>query len=579
LGDDNSSYWRFTAEQRFERARRQAFIEGVMAQLGGRPAELLPFEEVKEKLGLKPSSERGLHDIPLDRIVGSVGRYREFTRSFLPRDGAVRERWKRIYAAAHGLRGLPPIEVYQVGDVYFIKDGNHRVSVARETGAKTIQAYVTKFVSPVPLTVDTDLDDLILKAEAARFLQHTQLDELRPEAQIEVTSPGYYEKLEEHIAVHGYFLGLDQQRDISWEEAVTHWYDDVYMPMVRIIREYDILKDFPRRTETDLYLWIMDHRHYLAQELDQEIDLAEAAKHFTEKYSRRLERVVERAQQTLTDVLTPDQLESGPPPGQWREQRVQPRGADQLFADILVPIDGSASSWCAVEQAIAIALREKGKLYGLYVARSEADKIRATLIHHDLAQHCDNKGVPWKFVEEVGDPARVICDRARWVDLIVLSGQGEHSDWPGRLLRSTLQTVSRRTSRPVLIVGKECSPLSKALLAYDASPTSEEALLVAARLGKKWGIQVAVVTVQESHRATTVTLNRAMTYLNEHGVKAEGFFKTGSVAEAILHMAKECGSDLLIMGGSGYSPFVELFLRSTVDRVLRQATCPVLICR
>jgi nucleotide-binding universal stress UspA family protein len=579
MGDGDSTGWIVAAEHGFDRARRRAFFESVMGQLRGRPTSLLPFEEVKAKLGLLPSSDRGLHEIPLGQIVGSVGRYREFSRSFLPRDDTIRERWKRIYAAAQGMRGLPPIEVYQVGEVYFIKDGNHRVSVARQMGAESIQAYVAEFVSPVPLAVDTDLDDLILKAEEARFLQHTRLDELRPDAHIEVTSPGYYDKLEEHIAVHGYFRGLDERRDVSWEEAVTHWYEEVYLPMVRIIREHNTLDDFPGRTETDLYLWIMEHRHYLAQELGQEIDLAEAARHFAEQYSPRLERVVERAQQTVGDALTPDQLEARPRPGKWREESVLPRATEQLFADILVPIDGSSSAWCALDQALTIARHEQGNLYGLHVGAADADQEQVDSLHHQFVQRCEAAGVACRFITEVGEAAHAVCDRARWVDLVVLNRPGGAATRPERLMESTFETVSRRTSRPVLAVGEECLPLSNALLAYDASPTSEEALFVAAHLGKKWGIPLAVITVEESRRTSPEILDRAMAYLNECGVKAEGLFKTGPVAEAILSAARELGSDLLIMGGTGYSPFVELFLRSTIDHVLREATCPVLICR
>jgi nucleotide-binding universal stress UspA family protein len=424
-----------------------------------------------------------------------------------------------------------------------------------------------------------DLDDLILKAEEARFLQHTRLDELRPEAQIQATSPGYYQKLEDHIAVHGYFLGLDEQRDVSWEEAVTDWYDDVYRPLLRVIREHNILKDFPKRTEPDLYLWIMEHRHYLAQELGQEIDLAEAARHFAEEYSPRLERVVERAQQTLTDALTPDQLESGPPPGQWREERIEPRGKEQLFADILVPIDGSPTAWCAVEQALIIAHRENARLYGLYVATPDADQEQADSLRHEFAQRCQAVALPSSFTEQVGDPARAIAERARWVDLVVLKRTGGQDGWPARLLGSTFQRVIRRTRCPVLAVGEECSLLNKPLLAYDASPTSEEALFVAAHLGKKWGMPLAVVTVKESHRTSPEILDRALAYLNERGINAEGWFKTGAVAETIVSTTQEYGTDVLIMGGTGYSPFMELFLRSTIDRVLREATCPVLICR
>jgi nucleotide-binding universal stress UspA family protein len=128
-------------------------------------------------------------------------------------------------------------------------------------------------------------------------------------------------------------------------------------------------------------------------------------------------------------------------------------------------------------------------------------------------------------------------------------------------------------------VGAECSLLNKPLLAYDASLTSEEALFVAAHFGKKWDMPLAVVTVKESHRTSPEILDRALAYLNERGIKAEGWFKTGAVAETIVSTTEQYGTDVLIMGGTGYSPFVELFLRSTIDRVLREATCPVLICR
>lgn len=567
------------AEQSFEHARRQAFLEGVVGQLRGRTTSLLPFDQVKEQLGLQPASDRGLREIPLDNIVGSVGRYREFTRSFLPRDDSIRERWKRIYRAAQGLQGLPPIELYQVGDVYFVKDGNHRVSVARELKAKTIEAYVREFVSPVALSTDTDLDGLILKGEKVRFLQHTQLDELRPDAQLEVTSPGYYEKLEEHIAVHGYFLGLDQQRDVSWEEAVTHWYDAVYMPMVNVIRDHGILGDFAQRTETDLYLWIMEHRHHLFKQLGQEIDLTDAARHFAEEYSPRLERVLERAQQTVTRVLTPDPLEAAPPPGQWREERVQTRGDGRLFADILVVLDGASGSWCAAEQAIHMAQRESARVYCLYLVGPEVDKQSVDSLHNDLAQLCGAAGVSFELFAETGAPVHLISERARWVDLLVLTRPGPSTGPAERLSQSTFHEVMRRTSRPVLAVGKACSPLNRALLAYDASPTAEEALFVATHMGRRWGIPLTVLTVQEAHRTSQQTLDDALQHLQQQGVTAKAVFLRGSVATSILQLAEKVDSDLLVMGGTGYSPFMRLFLRSTLDHVLRKAEFPVLICR
>ncbi len=577
--DEDTTRWMAAAENSFARARRRAFIESIVGQLGGRPTDLLPFDVVKEKLDLVSSSERGLREIPVDSIVGSVGRYREFTRSFLPRDVHSRERWKRIYAATQGMKGLPPVEVYQVGDVYFVKDGNHRVSVAREMGAETIQAYVREFVSPVPLSKETNLDDLIIKAEATHFSQHTRLDNLRPAAQIEVTSPGYYEKLEEHIAVHGYFLGLDEQRETKWGEAVTHWFDHVYSPMVNVIREHDILQDFPGRTETDLYLWIMEHRHFLAEELGQEIDLAAAANDFAQKHSPRLGRAVGRMQNTMTDRLMPEPLERGSRSGHWRRERVQPRGTAQLFADILVPLAGSASHWCAIEQALAVARRERGLVYGLCVTPSEAAQEPAAQLGEEFSRRCEAASASCKLITEVGDVKKAIAERARWVDLVVLN-RPEGVDRPvGLLSESQLHGVIRRAWSPVLAVGESCSPLRKALVAYDASPTSEEALFVAAHMARNWGIALTVVTVEEAHRTSPEVLDRAMAHLSDHGIAAEAVFEQGSVASSILLTAESHSSDLLIMGGTGHSPFVDIFVRTTVEHVLRHAACPVLICR
>jgi hypothetical protein len=130
--------------QRYESATLRAFWEEVIARLRGKPARLLSFEEVRECLRLWREMDRGLQDIPVNQIVGSVGRPNDFTGSFLPKPAVDRDRWSRIFAETVGDLGLPPIEVYQVGDEYYVRDGNHRVSVARDMGFKTIEARVTE---------------------------------------------------------------------------------------------------------------------------------------------------------------------------------------------------------------------------------------------------------------------------------------------------------------------------------------------------------------------------------------------------------------------------------------------------
>ena len=177
----------------FYSARQMAGIQEVLARLTGKSTELLSYEEVAEKLKLRIQFERGIKMIPLNAIVGSVGRYSEFTRTFLPRRNDDRERWARVKTAMEEGEGVPPIEVYKVGEVYFVIDGNHRVSIAREEGLGTIEARVIEVKTNIPLTPDIQPDDLIIKAEYAEFLEATHIMDLRPNVDLSVTIPGQCE--------------------------------------------------------------------------------------------------------------------------------------------------------------------------------------------------------------------------------------------------------------------------------------------------------------------------------------------------------------------------------------------------
>jgi hypothetical protein len=276
---------RSKADGAFSQARRRALFRRILKFFtGAQPDSLLSFDEVRAKLKVRGQHYAGLQTIPLDKIAGSVGRYREFNRAFLPTQEHIRERWKGVYEAAHSMKGFPPIDVYQIGDVYFVRDGHHRVSVLKELGATTVEATVTVLDTPIPLSADVDDLALDLKAEYAAFLQETKLDVLRPAQQIEFTLPGQYQKLYEHIAVHRYYLGLREQREIPWEEAVVRWYDEVYNPTVRVIAEEGVLAAFPERTEADLYMWIIEKRHYLGEKDDHEVTLEKAATEFSHEF-------------------------------------------------------------------------------------------------------------------------------------------------------------------------------------------------------------------------------------------------------------------------------------------------------
>jgi uncharacterized protein (TIGR00730 family) len=293
---------RAKADDAFSQARRRVFFGRILSFFTGhQPSGLLSFDQVREKLKIREQHYAGLQTIPLDRIVGSVGRYQEFNRAFLPTQDFIRERWKRVYEVAHSQEGFPAIDVYQIGDVYFVRDGHHRVSVLKELGATTIEATVIALDTPIPLPADVGQAELDLKAEYASFLFETGLDALRPEERIEFTLPGQYQKLYGHIAVHRHFAGLQEARRIPWAEAVARWYDEVYCPVADVIREERILDAFPERTEADLYLWITEHRHYLGERYGQEVPLEQAAAEFSQEFSsgpgkKQLEAEVRAAQ-------------------------------------------------------------------------------------------------------------------------------------------------------------------------------------------------------------------------------------------------------------------------------------------
>ena len=256
--DENDAIIKVEAQRDWERARQAAFFEDLLGMFSAKPGDLLAFEDVRKNLRLGQKDYLGLQEIPLRQIRGSVGRYRDFTKTFLPRIDTMRQRWQRVNAVANA-RGIEPIDVYKVGDAYFVLDGNHRVSVARSIGSKSIQAHVWDFPTPVGLSAQADLDELMIKSEYAEFLATTQLDRLRPDQKIEFTTPGRYRELTYQIALYRIALEKIDEVEIAQEEAVTAWYDMIYTLAVQIIQESGIIEQFPGRTEADLFAWIWRH--------------------------------------------------------------------------------------------------------------------------------------------------------------------------------------------------------------------------------------------------------------------------------------------------------------------------------
>ncbi|PID85562.1 MAG: universal stress protein UspA [Chloroflexi bacterium] len=574
----------------FERARRQAALQQTLARLRGEPSELLKYDEVRKKLKVTGVVEQGIQEIPLDAIVGSVGRSSDYTRDFMPTQDSDEYRWATVKAAFVSQVGVPPIEVYQIGDAYFVKDGNHRVSVARQLGNEAIEAYVTEVRTRVPLSADDDPKEIILKERYANFLEMTDIDNLRPGADLKMTWPGYYYLLLEEIDVHRYFMGIEQQREIPYAEAVGSWYDNVFLPVLSLLYERGLFHQFPGRTEADLYALLADYRRELGEQLGWQMDAETAVSKLSEDKGESTGSVITRVSDRLADVVIPHELEPGPKPGIWREERLESITSTSIFKDLLVALGGEESHWQTLEHALTLARRSEGRVLGLYVAwpqdelTPEEQLAQGGLIDaikNEFNRRCEEAGVRYEFAVDWGTPADAILRRSVWADLVVFSMTHPPSDKAVARLRSGLTPLLQSCSRPLLAVPSTAhSNLDKMLLAYDGSPKSEEGLFIAAYRAMKYGHSLVVLVVSDE-RVTVDTGEKAREYLDRHGVENyEIIVKVSHDAgRLILETAQQYDCNMLIMGGFGRRPFWRIVLGSLVDQMLREFPQPILISR
>lgn len=570
----------------FRSARLAADWERLWGRLTGKSANLLPFEEVRAYVKANTPRQRVQRTIPLASIVGSVGRYQDFTRSFLPKRDSDRNRWASVRRAALEQKRLPPIDVYKLGDVYFVQDGNHRVSVARQMGAAEIDAYVTEIETNVPLQPGDNLDAVIIKAEYADFLEYTDLARLRPDHSLTVTVPGQYETLMEMIDVHHYYLSREKNGKLPYDEAVTDWYDNVYLPVVRLVEKRGILAGFPSRTETDLYAWIAEHRSDISRELGWPVGTEAAAQDLVERFSERRAKVAARLGERLVELVRPDAMNPGPRPGIWRKEWLPTHHLRRLFQDVLVAVDGSPLSWQAVAQAGLLVQRDGGDLHGLHIVPSEAERAGEPVrtIRTEFERRCRAMEIRGDLRVQVAAKrnfpvGHALVQRAHWADVVVLPLS--HPPHPRAFARinSGIGVLVRRSPRPLLLVPGMATQMRHGLVAYDGSPKAQEALFVATHLAMRWKIGLSVVSVAAAGRSTNESLGTAYEYTRRHGVAAECIRATGPVAAALLRTAAEEKADHLILGGYGHAPVLEVVLGSAVDEVLRKTSLPVLICR
>ena len=277
------------AEHDFNKAKHRAWLIAMRNIVNPQASQLLSFNDIKEIL--KPGGEKylGMQAIPIRSIVGSEDRYHDFSRHFFPKREHLRHRWTSIDRAHLSNVILPPIKLLKLGSLYFVRDGNHRVSVARTQGVAAIDAEVIELTSEIPIAPNATRENIqkaVISWERMQTLAQTGLAEIIPVESIEFTTPGRWHEVLNHIAGHKYFMGIEKNYEIAFEDAAKSWYDNLYLPIQEIVRKEKILERFPDRTEADLYIWIIKHWHSLKEQYGVNYPLDKAVSAYAESHGK-----------------------------------------------------------------------------------------------------------------------------------------------------------------------------------------------------------------------------------------------------------------------------------------------------
>ena len=278
----------------FSRARGRAVLSQIQNFLNTDKDRLLSFNDVKDILKPKNEVYRGSQTVPIKMIVGSEGRYHDFNKYFLPKKEHLRQRWQRVDEAHIKEIILPAIQLYEIGGVYFVRDGNHRVSVAKLQGVEFIDADVTSLTTEVNIGPKMTVDELreeLVAYEKSIFYEKTSFGELTNNMELNFSAPGRYDVIYNHILVHKYYLNENKKEEIPFSDALVSWYNNVYNPVIAIIKEQYLLANFPGRTESDLYVWIIKHWDFLKKKYGK-YSLAQAAGDFSKKYGQSQGRFI-----------------------------------------------------------------------------------------------------------------------------------------------------------------------------------------------------------------------------------------------------------------------------------------------
>lgn len=275
-----TSFIKQQAEGDFAKARNRALVNELQNFLNPDKRRLLSFHDVKEILKPKNEVYVGMRSVPITLVAGSEGRYRDFDNHFLPTSANLRHRWESVDEAHLTDVQLPPIQLYEIGGLYFVRDGNHRVSVAKAQGVEFIDAEVISLKSEIvlkPGVTPETVQKKVIEYEKRVFYSETGFGDLTDNWDLDFTSPGQYDVIYNHILVHKYYINETVPTEIPFSDALLSWHKNVYQPVIKIIVGQKLLRKFHGRTASDLYVWIIKQWDELKQKYGEEISLEEAS--------------------------------------------------------------------------------------------------------------------------------------------------------------------------------------------------------------------------------------------------------------------------------------------------------------
>jgi len=552
----------------FHRLRSKAALERFWAGIRGESLDLMPYDEVSSKLRAVSQTNIGIQQVPLENIVGSVNRTSDFDRNFRPLSDGDRSRWANVKAAMTSpyTTGVPPVSLYKIGEAYFVLDGNHRISIAKEMGLDSIEAYVTEVKTKVPLSSSFTLEELAEKAALADFLEDTHLDRILPGIDLSLKRIENYPLLVEHINVHQYYMGIDQNREVSFDDAALDWYDHVYSPVVKIIEDSGLRYEFPDFTITDLYLWVLDRQQDLREEYGT---------------SFKTENVVD----FVASMEGKQTKDSGTAADRELERRISGElegHSDCLFRDILVGLSHSDVDLLAQKQAMMMNRCGDGSILGLHV---KADSDLATPeteaeLETTFYQQLNERQMKGRFIKVSGTVSKTLQEYGLLSDVTVVKLSYPPGGSVFDRLSSGIITLLQTSRRPIMFVKEVVMPVSRVLLIYDEGEKGREALYIAAYYAARYGCGLFIMMPEKDSKSSEDAFNFAVDYLAAVNLDFQVVPQSSNLlSERLESLILENSISTVMVGGYRSSGLIGRIFSSAVDRVLELSSVPVLVCQ